>query len=69
MVPRIVMISVLEPALTVSPTLMSTDTTVPLIGLVSVASVRDCCASVRSACRGVDRSLVGCDLLRAVGVA
>ena len=43
------MISVLEPALTVSPTLMSTDTTVPLIGLVSVASVRDCCASVRSA--------------------
>ena len=41
-----VMISVLEPALTVSPTLMPTETTVPLIGLVSVASFSDCCALV-----------------------
>ena len=45
-----VMISVLESALTVSPTLMATETTVPLIGLVSVASVSDCSALVRSAC-------------------
>src|SRR5579859_5178519 len=44
------MISVLEPALTVSPGLMATDTTVPLIGLVRVASLSDCCASVRLAC-------------------
>src|SRR5580704_3426596 len=44
-----VIISVLEPALTVSPTVMATDTTVPLIGLVSVASLSDCCASVRFA--------------------
>ena len=41
---------VLEPALTVSPTLMPTETTVPLMGLVRFASVRDCWATVRSAC-------------------
>ena len=41
---------VLEPALTVSPTLMLTETTVPLMGLVRFASVRDCWATVRSAC-------------------
>ena len=44
-----VMISVLELALTVSPALMPTETTVPLMGLVSVASVSDCWALVRSA--------------------
>src|SRR5580704_8781188 len=44
-----VIISVLDPALTVSPTVMATDTTVPLIGLVNVASLSDCCASVRFA--------------------
>ena len=41
-----VMISVLESALTVSPALMPTETTVPLIGLVSVASLSDCSALV-----------------------
>src|ERR1700730_17462383 len=41
---------VLEPALTVSPTLMPTETTVPLMGLVRFASVRDCWATVRFAC-------------------
>ncbi len=40
------MVSVLESALTVSPARMSTETTVPLIGLVSVASFNDCCALV-----------------------
>ena len=44
-----VMISVLELALTVSPTLTATETTVPLIGLVNVASFSDCSALVRSA--------------------
>ena len=62
------MISVLEPALTVSPALMATETTVPLIGLVSVASLRDCCASVRFGLRGVDRCLIRRDLLGRVGV-
>ena len=38
------MSSVLESALTVSPTLMPTDTIVPLIGLVSCPSARDCSA-------------------------
>ncbi len=46
----IVMISVLEPALTVSPTSMPTETTVPVMGLVSVVSFSDCCASVNWAC-------------------
>ena len=44
-----VMISVVELALTVSPSLMPTETTVPLMGLASVASVSDCWALVRSA--------------------
>ena len=44
-----VMISVLESALTVSPAAMPTETTVPLIGLFSVASLSDCSALVRSA--------------------
>ena len=44
-----VMTSVLESALTVSPGAMSTETTVPLIGLVNVASFSDCSALVRSA--------------------
>ncbi len=44
-----VTISVLELALTVSPTLIPTDTTVPLIGLVRVAAPSDCSASVRLA--------------------
>ena len=44
-----VMTSVLESALTVSPWAMSTETTVPLIGLVNVASFSDCSALVRSA--------------------
>ncbi len=39
-------VSVLESAVTVSPALMPTETTVPLIGLVSVASFSDCCALV-----------------------
>ena len=38
------MTSVLESALTVSPVVMPTETTVPLIGLDKVASFRDCCA-------------------------
>ncbi len=46
----IVMISVLEPALTVSPTAMPTETTVPVMGLVRVVSSSDCCASVNWAC-------------------
>src|ERR1700693_6343540 len=41
---------VLEPALTASPTLRPTETTVPLMGLVRFASVRDCCARDRFAC-------------------
>ena len=45
----IVMMSVLESALTVSPDAMSTETTVPLIGLFSVASLSDCSALMRSA--------------------
>ena len=45
----IVMISVLESALTVSPTLMPTETTVPAIGLVSDASLSDCSALVSCA--------------------
>ena len=44
-----VMISVLELALTVSPVLMPTETTVPVMGLVSVVSFSDCWALVRSA--------------------
>ena len=44
-----VMMSVLESALTVSPTAMPTETTVPVIGLVRVASLSDCWALVRSA--------------------
>ena len=44
-----VMMSVLESALTVSPTAMSTETTVPLMGLFRVASASDCSALMRSA--------------------
>ena len=44
-----VMISVLELALTVSPALIPTETTVPLIGLVRVAAPSDCSTSVRLA--------------------
>ena len=44
-----VMMSVLESALTVSPAAMSTETTVPLMGLLSVASLSDCSALMRSA--------------------
>ena len=44
-----VMMSVLELALTVSPTAMSTETTVPAIGLVKVVSFSDCSSLMRSA--------------------
>ena len=44
-----VMMSVLESALTVSPAAMSTETTVPLMGLLRVASASDCSALMRSA--------------------
>ncbi len=44
------MTSVLESALTVSPTLIPTETTVPLMGLVRFASASDCSATVSSAC-------------------
>jgi hypothetical protein len=43
------MSSVLESALTVSPTPMPTDAMVPLMGLVNCASVSDCWASTRFA--------------------
>ena len=44
------MTSVLELADTVSPAEMPTETMVPLIGLVSCAAARDCCASMSVAC-------------------
>jgi hypothetical protein len=41
---------VLEPALTVSPTLTPTEAIVPLMGLVSWVSFNCCCASISVAC-------------------
>ena len=48
-VPMITITSVLELALTVSPTVMPTETIVPLMGLVRLASASDCSASVSCA--------------------
>ena len=64
-----VMISVLESALTVSPAAMSTETTVPLIGLFNVASLSDCCGVGEVGLGGVDGGLIRRDLLGRVGVA
>ena len=49
-VPMMTITSVLELALTVSPTLIPTETIVPLMGLVRLASASDCWATVSSAC-------------------
>ena len=49
-VPMMTMSSVAESALTVSPTLIPTETIVPLIGLVSCPSARDCSATMTLDC-------------------
>ena len=48
-VPMMTMTTVLELALTVSPAVIPTETMVPVMGLVRVASASDCSASVRCA--------------------
>ena len=48
-VPMMTITLVLESALTVSPTVIPTETTVPLMGLVRFASARDCSSTVSSA--------------------
>ncbi len=63
-----VMMSVLESALTVSPTVMSTETTVPLIGLVKRGLVERLLGVGQVGLGGVDGGLVGGDLLGRVGV-
>ena len=65
-VPMMTMASVLESALTVSPTLMPTETIVPLIGLVSCPSARRLLGADDIGLGGVDRRLVRGDLCRAV---
>ncbi len=62
----IVMISVLELALTVSPTAMSTETIVPLMGLVSVGLVERLLRVRELRLRRVDGGLVRRDLLGGV---
>ncbi len=63
-----VMISVVELALTVSPTLMPTETTVPLMGLVERGLGQRLLGVGEVGLRAVDVGLIGRDLLGGVGV-